>query len=528
MAVQRRLEQWFAKSASWVAIAIGLATGAILAIAPILFSPGIYVSTMPHDTLSMADIGYRMAQGQTPGRDFHSAFGVLFQWQMGLSWKLSPTVAGAMKSATLIFFVITAAIGAYVARTRLSNLGSLAVLLAVVVLGAAPYARADANLGGATYAMFYNREAWVLLLLAMLFWLPSRRPAPIWVDGLLLGLLVASCVYFKISYGGIALLFCGVWFLIAPSARWGIIFSAVSALMFAILLELIYRFGFNALYLADILLPAKAGGARIAHIAFNLFSARAELLTACVAIPLLAAWRWSVGWRNCVFVAFSAAASLLIVWQNAQLDGLVALWAAVAVVLEGAAIPGEGTLEPRNIWIAAAGYGAWAALTLTPSLLAVGQAALGAWAIKPADPQTTAIADMRFDTPRADHRIRGLGAVYGDEYAAALTDGLTLLKACPPSASIANLDMFEPFSLLQQRPPNHGWTWRHFGHSFSMTTYPDASKELSGVDCILIPSQPNDPATTQALLSLYSFYLSTHFANVRKSPGWTLRLRTAP
>jgi hypothetical protein len=507
-------------------IVLILVASAALVVAPVVASPGLYVSVMPHDTLSMADIGYRMAHGQSPGRDFHSAFGVIFQWQMGLAWTLAPTVAGTMKAATVLFAAVYALFAAYIARTRLSSLGALVLIPAGLILGAAPYAEADANLSGATYAMMYNREAWVFLLLALLFWLPPRRGAARWRDGVPLGLLVALCVYFKLSYGGMALAFLGLWALLIPDRRWAALTAAVTAGVVALLPEAIYGPGFNLAYLTDILVAARAGGDRLNHILYNVFSARAEWLVGGVLIPVLAAARGHLKARDWIFLAFCAASGLLVIWQNAQVDGLVTLWAGVAMALEpGLATPRE---NPGRAWKALTSYGVWSVLTLTPSLLAIGQTVFGDWLITPIAADLAPIADVRFDAPLPDKRLRGGGAVYGDEYVAQLEDGVRLLRACPPGDAVATFDLFEPFTMLQARTPNHGWSWRHFNHSFSVASHPDPTREFAGVSCILIPHRPTAPATTAALIRLYGPFLERAFPRVAVSRDWTLRMRPAP
>ena len=227
-----RRSRWAVARASWLTICCAILIAGLAVPGLMLATPGAYVGTMPHDSLSMVDIGYRMATGQIPGRDFHSAFGIIFQAQMGLAYQLGHTVAATLEWATVLFFVASAACAAYVARTRLSNLGAISLIAAVIMIGGAPFARADQNLAGATFAMLYNREGWALLLLLFLFWLTPRRPVTPWGDGLILGLLTASALYLKISYGGVALLFCMLLALLRPAARASLVIAAgVAALL---------------------------------------------------------------------------------------------------------------------------------------------------------------------------------------------------------------------------------------------------------------------------------------------------------
>jgi hypothetical protein len=524
-----RLAEWLDRPADWTAICGTLATVFILFVAPILAAPSLFIGAMPHDSLSMADIGYRMASGQIPGRDFHSAFGVMFQWQMGLAWLMTGATAGTLRASVALSFLAFAVFAAYVARTRLSNLSTIAALTAVVVMGCVPYAQATQYVGGATYAMAYNREAWVLLLLVLLYWPAPRRAVAPLAEAVSLGLLVAGCVYFKLSYGGLGLLFLAAWALRRPGSRTAAAGALIVLALFAGLLELIYGPGFNLAYLADVAAVAGSGGDRLVHILANLYISRAELIAACIFAPLLAlGFRRPPSRSDLLFVLFCAGAGLLVIWQNAQVEGMATLWAAVVVLLDRPADVAMGRVAPGTA-VAALGYCAFAALTLAPILLAAGQADLGAWGLGLGKRSSLpAFAGVRFGDPDPDLRPRNAGIVYGDEYDHAVADGLRLLADCPAGKAETVMDLFDPFAQAQHRPPSTGWSWRHFGHAFSMTSHPRAQTEFRSVDCIMIPSHPTNPDTTAALMTLYGPYLDAHFGRAKRSQEWTLRLRTAP
>jgi hypothetical protein len=523
-----RLSTWAADRASWRTIGWTiLATGAAVP-GMMLATPGAYFGSMPHDSLSMVDIGYRMASGQIPGRDFHSAFGIMFQVQMGLAYQLGHTVSATLEWATTLFFIASAACVAYVARTRLSNLGALGVILAVIMIGGAPFARADQNLAGATFAMLYNREGWALLLLLFLFWLTPRRPVAPWAEGLMMGLLTGASLYLKVSYGGVALLFCALLALLRPTARAPLVIAAGCVALLACGLELMWGPGFNLGYLADIIAVARSGGSRAAHIAVNLFDARHELAFALVMAPLIA-WRPKPpALADMVFVVFCGVASLLIVWQNAQVQGLYLLWAALAALLEPRLAEDERVPGAPPPWHAGVVYAAWAVLSLSPNALTLIEYAFGAASTPPAAPGVAPISDLRFGAPHKARRTRGNDAVYGDEYARSLVDGVRLLQACPTRSGVYTVDLFEPFSLLTGRPPNHAWTWHDPGHSFNRAVHPAAAAEFSGVDCVMVPKAPNKPDSTQELLAIYGPYIGATFPRVLESADWTLRMRASP
>ncbi|MBR7619212.1 hypothetical protein JKL49_07400 [Phenylobacterium sp. 20VBR1] len=518
-----RLARWAGAQAGWPAIGLGVGAAAVLVLGALFITPGAYLAAMPHDSLSMVDIGYRLASGQVPGRDFHSAFGVFFQLQMAAAYSLGQTVSQTLEIATLLFFGVVAGIMAYVARSRLSNLSALVVSFAILLLGCAPYAKADHNLAGATFAMLYNREGWALLTAAALFWITPRRAVSPLVEGVLLGLLTAACIYLKLSYGGIAVLFCGVWGLRKPGAWPSIAVAAIVAALAAATLELSYGWGFNLAYLRDVAFIASASGGRIGHILLNVFDARYELAFVAALAPLIMWRRWRDKLDDYIFVLFVAGASLLIVWQNAQVEGLILLWAALVAVIEPE-LRAPTDLK-SSTWKAVAIYVVWSITSLTPSALVLVQYGAGSIALPPLTADIPAAADLRFTTPREDERIRGVGAVYGDEYAEALRDGVALLKSCPQKGEVFTADLFEPFALLTDRPPNHGWTWHDLGHSFTPGVHPSAAAELGGVTCVMIPHRPNKPASTEALIALYGPYIEANFPLAYRSRDWTLRVR---
>ena len=92
---------------------------------------------------------------------------------------------------------------------------------------------------------------------------------------------------------------------------------------------------------------------------------------------------------------------------------------------------------------------------------------------------------------------------------------------------MVTLDLFEPFTVLDRRAPNHTWTWQHFGHSFTEKAHLAPEAEFRGADCIMVPHQPLEPHSAQALLQVYGPYMKTHFGLLRSTADWDLWRRTA-
>ncbi len=515
---------WLSAPSAWTAIAAALAGAGLLVLGPLFGLRGVYIASMPHDSLGMVEAGYRLVSGQIPGRDFYSAQGPLFQSQMGLALWMGGDAASALKLATLFFMIAAAAAGAYIARSRLSNLGALSVLFALLVLGAAPYAKADAYIEGVTFAMIYNRESWPLLTLGALFWLQPRRAPRPRLDAVVLALLVAACLYIKVSYGGVSLLFAAAW-LGLRARRWdcAITFAATLAVCAAVW-EAVFGFGFNLAYLRDILFVAHAGGGRIAHIAYNLYDARYELAVVGVFMPLVVWAGRRPNGSTYGFVLATAAAALLIIWQNAQIEGLVLLWAAVAALIEPAlaesadGAPADMRFAPKALAL----YAAWLVLSVGPSVVAMGEYVAGSLHVASRETAIAMIAKVRFQPAKPGPLAPGV--VDPDAFARRLETGVDLLSACPKSARVFTLDLFDPFAAATGRPPSRGWSWHDLGHSFSASVHPSAAAEFGDIGCVMIPRSPDNARSRDGLWSVYGDDIRRRYPVVLVNPDWILRL----
>ncbi len=160
---------------------------------------GLFIAKHEGDTLHLLDIVLRMAHGQTPHIEFSTPIG---------AWAFAP-IAGLMKTglsfgpafiwAQVIVAAVLAIPTGWAAATRLSP--GLAIAFCVLIM-ATVLALVD---GGATtsntVSMHYNRWAWAVAFVAVLIaYLPPmhlRSPA---VDGVLVGVLMASLAMIKVTY----------------------------------------------------------------------------------------------------------------------------------------------------------------------------------------------------------------------------------------------------------------------------------------------------------------------------------------
>lgn len=182
-------------------LALGLALlAALLAGAP-FYAGALAIAQHEGDALHLADLVLRMAElGQTPHRDFLTPIGIGALWpvaafvQAGLGFGHAFMAAQALVLAVLFLPILRAA------QSRFP--GALAWLFAAYVAGlcvALLHGEADTQ---SSLSMHYNRWAWamayVALPLAMLEPLAGvRRP---WLDGALIGAMMAGLVLVKVTY----------------------------------------------------------------------------------------------------------------------------------------------------------------------------------------------------------------------------------------------------------------------------------------------------------------------------------------
>jgi hypothetical protein len=317
----------------FVIVCMAAATAALLA------GPGRTVTTAyVNDLFIFLDGAHRVASGQVPNRDFHTALGPLVYYIPAVGLLLSGHLGGAMPVGIAVFLLFAAPVVAHVLTSRLEPIIALPFAAFLLLIVAAPL-----NLGeGVTslsFAMFYNRLGWVLLATLLVMALPPKRPAPrqLWPDALSAAILVGAMLYLKISYGLVGLAFLAI-LLTAPAQR------AIAALSLAItaaaILVVEAVWGSSAAHLADIALAGQvSGGLRSLE---DLTAALLRHLGDYALFALVAglAVRRTRSMRDVVVYAFCAASGLALLLQNSQPWGIVTLQA-------GASLPRLWSGGPR-------------------------------------------------------------------------------------------------------------------------------------------------------------------------------------
>lgn len=209
---------------------------------------GFYIGKHEGDTIHLAELVLRMANGEWPHRDFMTPIGILAIAPMALFVALGQGFGHAIFWSQILVALILLPATLWVASSRLRGIwpwiygGFVMVLCLALVHG-------EANMA-VSISMHYNRWAWaiVYLMVPLVMIAPAReRPLP---DGLVLGLGAAALLLIKVTYGAVlpAILIA----LIARRSWRTLAVATVAALAAAAVLTLVAGPDFWLAYLADL------------------------------------------------------------------------------------------------------------------------------------------------------------------------------------------------------------------------------------------------------------------------------------
>lgn len=244
------------KSNLWAQIAALSALILVLGGLPFL-KGAFYLGKHEGDTLQMADLVLRMAEGQWPHLDFMTPIGILAMAPIALFCHFGVGLGHAVFLAQLLVAVLLAGPALYVARSRFDGWagwifpGFVAVLCLALVHGQTE--------PSVSISMHYNRWAWALVYIAvpLVMLEPKGRSRPT-LDGVLLGLILAALALTKVTY----------FISVAPAILVGLLarrwwsrlcWTAVAGLAVALLMTALAGPGYWLAYVND--LRAVAGSA---------------------------------------------------------------------------------------------------------------------------------------------------------------------------------------------------------------------------------------------------------------------------
>ncbi|PDT34507.1 hypothetical protein CO671_19705 [Rhizobium sp. M10] len=511
----RRPAAWIRRllSAELAIIVVALACAAMLAL------PGRTINAaFINDVLIFIDGAHRIAFGQVPNRDFHTALGPLVFYIPAAGYLLSGNFGAAIPLGMAIVLVafIPAMIRILASRLAPSLAAALGIFLVLIL--AAPI-----NLGSSiwypSFAMFYNRIGWVALGLLLVMYLapqsPNRRNNI--ADALAAAFLLLVSFYTKVTYGlagtGLILIILSD----RQQRRWGVTALLLTGLAM-VAIEFFWRG--TAQHIEDLRAAARvSGGHDVGSILKNLRENMSDLAV-FAAVASLAAWQ-SRSLKDLVFCGFCIGAGVALINQNAHSWGIITLYCGATVLAQKTA-----RLQPDNEGGRAGRLArAAGALPLIVILFLLPPIVQHSAAVALHTALATEKAGQSLGLPRFDD-VREVDPPGGEpdfirRYLDGIVSGGALLQSLPvPAERVFVLDFANPFSAgFGIRPPAGDTAWLHWNRNINERSYIPPEVLFADVKIVMVPKTGINSLPLQ---ELYGPFLSANFDVVRKTSEWTI------
>jgi len=514
---------------------IVLAIAAVLAL--VLALPGQTVTTRYLSDLFIAlDGAHRVLAGQVPSRDFHTPLGPLATYIPAAGYWLSGTLAGAMPVGVALAIAVLAPAMAHVFASRLHPIAALPLAVFLLLIVAVP-----TNLGesvtSVSHAKFYNRLGWGALATLLVMYLPThpeeeRRE---WADVASAAVLTLVVVYTKATYGAVALAFLLFMLVVPGQRRWAALALGI-VVVSAGVIELFWRG--TAAYAADVSHTLRIGGVvrgSPGQIFDHLLTNFADYVL--LALLVVLALRATRSLRDALFYAFCAVGGFLVINQNFQTWGIIAIHAAAAVAAERLVRNAETAPEPteRGWSVAAGAQLVFIALVLPPIVHCTIPLTLHAFAA------TARAGDELVYPSMKGVRIANLwtpgeyGALTTE--VAAMRDGTEALSRLDPKpAGVFVLDFANPFSAALGLAPARGdAAFLQWDRNVDRQTFIPPDRLLADVDIVMEPKPGAGPAAKTPtgedpraeIRALYGPHVAANFDLVGETASWSIHRRRA-
>lgn len=511
----RRPAAWIRRllSAEGAIIVVALASAAMLAL------PGRTINAaFINDVLIFIDGAHRIAFGQVPNRDFHTALGPLVFYIPAAGYLLSGNFGAAIPLGMAIVLVsfIPAMIRILGSRLAPSLAAGLGIFLLLIL--AAPI-----NLGSSiwypSFAMFYNRIGWVALGLLLVMYLAPHSPARRndIADALAALFLLLVSFYTKVTYGlaGIGLI--AIILSDRHQRRWGVTALLLTALAM-VAIEFFWRG--TAQHIEDLRAAARvSGGHDVGSILKNIRENFSDL-TVFAAVASLALWQ-SRSLRDLVLCGFCIGAGVALINQNAHSWGIITLYCGAIVLAQKTAWvePGNESRAAGRLARAAGALPLIGILFLLPPIVHHSAAVALHTAL------ATEKAGQSLGLPEFDD-VREVDPPGGEpdfirRYLDNIVTGGALLQSLPvPAERVFVLDFANPFSAgLGIRPPAGDTAWLHWNRNINERSYIPPDVLFADVKIVMVPKTGINSLPLQ---ELYGPFLSANFDVVRKTSEWTI------
>ncbi|MDB5621562.1 MAG: hypothetical protein JWR39_125 [Devosia sp.] len=476
-------------------------------------------SAYVNDLLLFLDGAHRIAWGQVPNRDFHTALGLLAYYIPAAGLWISGELGGALPVGMGLLIVLFIPIMVHVLVGRLRPVLALALGAFLVLVLAAPINLGD-SLSSVTFAMYYNRIGWVALaLLAVMYLRPVQASRlGLWLDAAVAAILVLVLIYLKITYAPVAIAF--VVFMLLDKQQWR--WAALSLALIAVAMLVVELFWHGTwLYVQDLLETAKVSGQRdpAGYVYAVLRNLPDFLVFGVFAGMALARTR---SWRDGLFYLFCSVAGLLILMQNAHGWGIITLFA-------GAAVAGETLLRRREQagvagrWAVDAGAPLLFVLMVLPGLgnhtIAVVShfsMAVSGWG------QPLGLAGL--DQVRFGRLWSPGDNGFTEKYIGTFAPGAEALAqfGVVPERVLV-LDFANPFSAgLNIQPPSGDLSWMHWGRNINKAVFVPPEQLFADVGVVMVPTIG---INVGQLEGLYGPFITQNFVLAGQTDLWRIFVR---
>jgi hypothetical protein len=504
----------------------------------------------PWDVFILLDGAWRILSGQIPHTDFHNPIGSMTYFLIAGGMKFGDVSLNGIVYSNVIFLLAAASWGGLIFFSRLPPSYALLMTLFIATLSVATRPLGY-HPSVTTYAMIYNRYAWVLLILVLvqLFVTDGRETkGKNRFDAVSVGLLLGVLFFCKISYFIVGVAALALALVLRPPLRVALFLTAACFALICIGAWL--ALGVNAAdYIRDIQAAGQAQS--LAHRLRTLVRALAHNFWQA---PLAAAlwymlakprdWRGKEAWPETLRVTavylFILAAALFLTVGNAEERSDIPLFFAAGIILlhnvgRMSRPPLLMALQERD-WkhlVPVAIVVVFFGNIVSKDIMSIGYSVAGR--ISSADQEA---APNRFAADPLSNFVIPPDAQWrtaywlANEIPARINDGLSLLRRHTDSdARLLVLALTDPFSFaLGLTPPKGVLAWWDLNYSFNERAHPAPEILFAEARSVMVPilregdkgcCQP----TVHVLLDLYGPYLNAHFFEVERSASWILMRR---
>ncbi|TPK92604.1 hypothetical protein [Mesorhizobium sp. B2-4-17] len=527
---------------------LGMVFIVVLGVSVFLISPTVIMA--PWDIFILLDGGWRILSGQVPHHDFYTPVGPLVYWLSALGMYVAGPSLKGIACGILIFFAFIAPWAMAVYFRKLPTFYALVLTLftALLIVATRPLGYLPST---TTYAMIYNRYAWVLLsiLVVQLFLQDQKRETNIAIfdassAGLLLGLLFIC----KISFLPIGVTALAIACLLRPDIRKA---SWLTIVGFGAVCFVATLAGHLSLqeYWSDLSFAAKAQSLGLRFVWFKnslISNALSVLLLVLCWFALIAVgyWRKTVTLADAIKSSlvfwFLLASAMLITIGNASEGSDVPLFLVAGIILLVETRRTQTVQSERSSTI-------WSTTTYRVSAVAIITLFLGGTSGRDflSIVQTHSLTAMRddavfskkFDASRLQDFTIPATSEWQTAYSRAgdvpdrINEGLGLLRRHVSAKShIVTLALTDPFSFALDIAPSRGDPlWWDLGISFKRSHYPSSERVFMEADYVIYPLTNSQEGCCQqtvvALLDIYGGFLKEHFIQTDRSAHWVLLRR---